>query len=68
MKFDILIMDDQGNELVEIEEFAVKRVGAAAAQELRTKGSHSGEEITQPSKLRNTGTESIKDGILPRRR
>ncbi|HKV40781.1 MAG TPA: type I polyketide synthase, partial [Blastocatellia bacterium] len=69
MKFDVAIMDQNGLELVEIEEFAVKRVGAAAARELRSRGEDSGEALSEPATAGQSDkvdSEYIEDGIFPR--
>jgi polyketide synthase PksJ len=66
MTFDIVIMDHEGHELVEIEEFAVKRVGEAAAQELRARGERSVESLGQTPSVPAVGNGYVKDGILPK--
>lgn len=66
--FDVLIMDENGNELVEIEEFSEKRINDLTSQ-VRAMGDKSArlqvsERVTAAAS--SFYEESIREGILPR--
>src|SRR5215213_2955956 len=60
--FDVLVMDEQGNELVEIEEFSEKRINDLTEQ-VRTNNSARATEVEKPAP--SFYEKSIRDGITP---